>query len=174
MSLLRNHTPLPNPHPSLRHPKRRMIISQIIRIHLLQPPISLAPLPRPVLSLNKHKQRCARRPTNPQHTQTHAISRAIHGRLAVQKNIRRHNAPDITETNLHPRRHAALVMARHDIRHPRQHNGLRDVSARHDEEECKVLHACGEVGLCEQHDVADGRDDEAGDAKPVAVAKAVG
>jgi hypothetical protein len=65
-------------------------------------------------------------------------------------------------------------MSRHEIAHPRQHHGLRNVSAGYDEEEREVLYASRQMVLGEQHDVTDGCDDEAGDAEPVSVAQAVG
>jgi hypothetical protein len=65
-------------------------------------------------------------------------------------------------------------MSRHEIAHPRQHHGLRNVSAGYDEEEREVLYASRQMVLGEQHDVADGCDNEAGDAEPVSVAQAVG
>jgi hypothetical protein len=151
-----------------------MIVPQIICIPLLQSPIPLSPLPLPILPLNQHIQRRTTRATNPQHAQTDAIPRAIRGRLPPQKNITRDNAPDISKANLHRTRHTALIMPRHEIAHPRQNYGLRNVSARHDEEEREVLYASRQMVLGEQHDVADGCDDEAGDAKPVSVAQAVG
>jgi hypothetical protein len=151
-----------------------MIVPQIIRIRLLQPPISLSPVPRPILPLHQHRQPRARRATNPQHAQTHPISRAIPRRLTSQKHIRRDNPPEISKTHLHPRRNTPLIMPRHQIAHPHQHNRLRDVPARHDEEQREVLNAHRQVGLHEQHYVACRCDDETRDAEPVAVAQAVG
>jgi hypothetical protein len=162
------------PHISRRQPKRWMIVPQIICIPLLQSPIPLSPLPLPILPLNQHIQRRTTRATNPQHAQTNAIPRAIRGRLSPQKNITRDNATDISKANLHRTRHTALIMSRHEIAHPRQHHGLRNVSAGYDEEEREVLYASRQMVLGEQHDVADGCDNEAGDAEPVSVAQAVG
>ena len=162
------------PHRSRRQSKRRMIIPQIIRIHLTQPPIPLPPLPHPILPLHKHKQPRARRPTNPQHPQTNPIPRAIPWRLAPQKYITRDNAPQIPEPDLHRATHAALVMPTHQVAHPHQHNRLRDVPSGHDQEQGEVLYARGQACLGEKHNVTHGRDNEPRDAEPVPVPQAVG
>jgi hypothetical protein len=141
--------PTPDQTPSRRQSKRRMIITQIIFILLPQPRIPLSLLPQSILPFDKKIQRRTRRPTNPKHAQTNSIPRLIRRRLVPQKDIGRHNPPDIAEANLHRGRHAAFIMSRHEIRHPRQNDRLCDESAGHDEEKGKVLYACGKVVLGE-------------------------
>lgn len=100
---------------SRRQSKCRMIITQIIRISLLQPPIPISPLPLLILPLDQEKQSRARQSTDPQHAQTNTIARRILGLLAVQEDIRSNNASDISKTDLHSRRDAAFVVARHNV-----------------------------------------------------------
>ena len=132
-----------------------MIVSQIIRIRLLQSPIPFSSLPQSILPLRQEKQSRTRRSANPQHPETDSIPRFIRRRLAPQKNITRHDATYISEPYLGCRAHAALIVPRHEVAHPDQHDGLRDISAWHDEEQGEVLHASGEIVLREKHDVSD-------------------
>lgn len=86
---------------SRRQSESRMIISQIIRIRLLQPPIPLSPFPLPILTLNKPEQRRAPHRTNPQHAQTRPIPRGILRRLGPNEDITRDDPAQIAKTDLH-------------------------------------------------------------------------
>ena len=151
-----------------------MIIAQVIGIRFLQSVIPLAPIPLPILKLDKEEQSRTSSSADPQHAETNPIPRRIQRCLTAQENITRNDTPQIAKANLHSRANRPLIVPRHEVGQPDQRDGLSDVAAGHDEEESKVLDARREVVLCEEHDVSDGGDDEAEDAEPVAVAETVG
>lgn len=77
---------------SRREPEHWMVITQIIGIYLLQPPIPLTPLPLCIFPLY-HEEKCrASGTTNPQHTQANSVSCRICRHFTLQKDVARHDA----------------------------------------------------------------------------------
>jgi hypothetical protein len=117
----------PHLYSSRRQPERWVVITQIIRIWLLQSPLPIFPLPHTIFPFSKPKQPCTRCSRYSQHAQTHTMSRRIVERLTAQENIARHDSTQISKPNLHSRTNTPLIMPTQKIRQPHQHNRLRDV-----------------------------------------------
>lgn len=130
-----------------------VIVPEIVRVRPLKPPIPLASIPLLVLTLDQEEESCTSSTADPQHSQTDSIPSGILGRLGLEEHIRRHDPSQVTKTDLHGGANGALIMPRYQIRHPYEYNGLRDIAARNDQEQCKVFDSSRQIVLGQQHDV---------------------
>lgn len=132
----------------------RMIVSQIVRVRPIQPPIPFASITLLVLHHDTQQQHHTRRRTHPQQTQTRAIANCVMRRLISDEDVTRDDAAAVTEANHHGARDGALVMARHVVLDPGERHGLTDVAAADDDEDSEVAHADCDGVLAEQDDVS--------------------
>lgn len=151
----------------------RMIISQIIRIRSLQPPIPLTSVTLLILRHDTQQQHHARRRTHPQQTETRAIADSVMRSLRSDEDITRDNPTTIAKPDHHGARNRALVVACHVILDPSEGDRLADVAAADDDEDGEVAHAHCHGVLAEQDDIPDGRNANPQNAEPEAMACAV-
>ena len=150
-----------------------MIISQVVRIRLLQSVIPLPPISLPILPESIEKHRRAARSAHPHHPQTKTQPSPIQGRLPLEEHHRRGDPACAPQPNLHSRRSRPLVVAADEVGEPAHRDRLRGEAARHDHEEREVPDADADMLLGKEESVADRRDQDAEDGVAVAVPHAV-
>lgn len=154
-------------------PEVRMIITQIVRISSVKPPIPLAPIPLPILRPHTHQQNDTSSSTHPQQTQTSPISNRVSGSLLSNEDITRNNAARISKTDHHGTRDGAFVVTRHIILNPSQSHRLASVASTDDHENGEIPHADRHLVLAEEDHVAYRRNADSQNAETKAMPQPV-
>lgn len=143
-----------HPTNSISKSEMRVVISQIIRIRPIQPPVPLASITLLIFHPHTQQQHHTRRSTHPQQAQTRAVTNSVMRCLRSDEDVTRDDPAAIAEADHHGAGDGALVMAGHIILDPGERHRLANVAAADDDEDGEVAHAHCDGVLAEQDDVA--------------------